>query len=89
MEDQDAYDLLNAMTRLSIRIFGTEWHDDLEYLLWDALELGSLHAYGYQIDRIEVDQLRRLHERAGGWWIQRGMYYQFLRTPTWLNLLEY
>ena len=88
MEHQSAADLFNFMVQLSRQISGKDWDDGLEYTLWDALSFGQINVHGRPITRIDVDLLRRLSERADGWWTFQDNRFQFLTTDQWVAVLE-
>jgi hypothetical protein len=60
--------LNEAMSAISERYWCAAWLRDLEFSLWAMLG-GGPREYGLgEVSAEELDGLRRLAERAGGWW---------------------
>ena len=76
------------MVHLSRQVSGKPWEDDLEYILWDALTTGPIVVNGRRIDPINIEELRKLHERAAGWWILVDDQHQFVPMVQWAASLE-
>lgn len=68
--DRDvALHLLNVMRDISEDHWCASWMGGLEHELWRMLVNGSDGTYGMgELSTEEIDDLRRLHEKAGGWW---------------------
>ncbi len=62
------------------------WLSGLENDLWRMLQGGS-RRYGMgEVTDAEIDQLRTLHERCGGWWVYtEGHGEMFIATADWLK----
>jgi hypothetical protein len=67
--DRDAAVLLEErMSAISEKYFCAGWLNGLEHDLWPMLQGGSRDFGLGEVTEAEVDDLRRLHARAGGWW---------------------
>lgn len=64
-----ARDLCAFMSVLSEKYYCAGWLIGLEYQLWSMVHGGSRECGPYTVTPEEVTKLRRLHERAGGWWM--------------------
>jgi hypothetical protein len=85
----DSTALLHMMVNLSQRLFRSQWEPSLEYILYDAVIAGPIQTPNGKLDHIEVDQLRTLAKRAGGWWTSTEYQrYHFMTTEQWVNHLQ-
>lgn len=67
--DSDAAQALCAfMSELSERYYCAGWLIGLEHTLWPMVHGGNREFGLGAVTEEEVAKLRRLHERAGGWW---------------------
>jgi len=62
-----AADLRDFMSQLSEDCYCAGWMHDLEYLLWSAVMNGPVHQGNWDITQSDIDRLRLLARRAGGW----------------------
>lgn len=87
--DRDAAMLLHErMSDISEETHCAGWMSGLEYDLWSMVQGGD-RDYGFMggVSEEEVAELRRLHEKAGGWWFWHEQYYAtFVPTAAWLDL---
>ena len=76
--DQAKDALLEAITKISQDQWSTNWHKNLEYILWDQMLAGY-----YPL-------LVAYCTRAGGWWIKPGLLHplRFVPMQTWLEVYE-
>lgn len=63
-----AADLFELMKSLSLQTHQCDWAADLEFTLYEATIVGPIPLNGYWLDRIDIDRLAILSDRAGGWW---------------------
>lgn len=62
--------LLRTMHDLSEACWCAGWLHGMEYFLWNVVESGQATEWGMDnVYQRDVDDLRRLRELAGGWWI--------------------
>lgn len=67
--DQDAAALLRMqMSEISEEYYCAGWLHDLESTLWPMLSGGDRSFGLAEVSESEVAELRRLSEKAGGWW---------------------
>lgn len=77
--------LLETMRNISERHYGTDWHDHLEYLLWNQL-IETEPGRKVADDRITEDEkvrLRFLSQIAGGFIAHDGAGPAFIALPEW------
>jgi hypothetical protein len=84
--DRDAAVALAAlMSEISEEYFCAGWLVGLERSLWPMLSGGD-RSFGLgEVTEREVAELKRLHEKAGGWWTDGGDV--FVTTAEWTALL--
>ncbi len=72
--------LLRRMSEMSSKYMDSVWKDQLEYLLWEAIQHGPEVA-----SPDEVRELERLAEWAGGWYHypHEAKEPEFIETKTW------
>lgn len=67
--DSEAAVALNViMARISESCWCASWVPDLEFSLWSMLQGGPRQFGMGDVSDAELDALRRLSDRAGGWW---------------------
>lgn len=62
----EAEALMHAMSDLSETYYCAGWLSGLEFSLWAALD-GKSHFGGSPLEREEIEKLKRLSEKCGGW----------------------
>lgn len=63
------YALRELMSDMSEEAECASWQSGTEFLLWSAMTAGVPTQWGrLKIDLAKLDELRGLHETAGGWW---------------------
>lgn len=77
-----ASDLRHFMSQLSEDCYCAGWMGDLEYALWSAVMNGPIHKGNWDITQSDIDHLRLLARRAGGWII----WDDSLLAATWLPI---
>lgn len=80
--------LRNFMSNISEDYWCAGWLIGLEHRLWEIIQGGSRDFGLDVITEKEVNELRRLHEKAGGWWIWKGNREVFVTTKEWLALAK-
>jgi hypothetical protein len=78
--------LINVMSAISEERWCAGWMQNLEYVLWDAV-------IGRREDNCspeEIEQLKYLSERCGGWivWDEQAKGERFVPMQDWLRLYE-
>lgn len=72
-KSKDAAELLVIhMSNISEDHYCAGWLMGLEYKLWDVLNGGDPQFGFGPISPQNIERLRELHERAGGWWMWVG-----------------
>jgi hypothetical protein len=80
----DEQALAEYMSRLSEDGFRARWMGNIEYLLWSAVT-GNTAGMRWKLRDEDVDQLRELSERCGGW-IVHDEEARFAPLPEWEKL---
>jgi hypothetical protein len=69
--------LFRTMSDLSETCWCAGWMDGTEYALWDAVEKNQPVWWGMEeVRQRDIDDLRRLRELSGGWWIWDDEHYE-------------
>lgn len=69
--------LFRTMSDLSETCWCAGWMDGTEYDLWDAVEKNQPVWWGIEeVRQRDIDDLRRLRELSGGWWIWDDEHYE-------------
>lgn len=81
-----ACDLRDCMAQLSEDCYCAGWLSDLEYALWSAVMNGPVHKGNWNITQSDIDRLRLLARRAGGWiiWDDSLLATAWLPIDQWL-----
>lgn len=90
-DDQEAAALLQEhMSDLSEEHWCAGWLMGCERTLWNAVQEGPFRWGMQDLAQRDVDRLRELHERAGGWWrwSDKAMRALFVPTHEWLAMLD-
>jgi hypothetical protein len=82
--------LHEKMSALSERHWCAGWLVGTEIVLWEILTRGADRRWGFsEIDQRSIDELRDLHEKAGGWWwSEERNAPRFERTGRWSEIYE-
>lgn len=88
--DKDAAQMLcDLMSDISERYWCAGWLNGLEYRLWEALKNQDMTDECFSLKGYEVVELRRLHEKCGGWWVyDNEIGEKFVTTEEWLGMVE-
>lgn len=69
--------LFRTMSDISEACWCAGWMEGPEYALWDAVEKNEPALWGMDdIRQRDIDDLRRLRELAGGWWVWDAEHYE-------------
>ncbi len=80
--------LREAMSDLSEEYYCAGWLIGLEHTLWQCWERAPFK-WGFGVVGTEdADRLRRLHEKAGGWWTTVDHWQRFVTTEEWLRIAD-
>lgn len=66
-QDFEWKELAERMSQISEEAFFAGWMDDLEFHLWDAIHGGSRKYGQVTLTQTQLDGLRQLSGRLGGW----------------------
>jgi hypothetical protein len=83
--------LQDKMSSLSERHWCAGWLIGTEVVLWEILTRGADRRWGFsEVDQPSIDELRVLHEKAGGWWWwpEDRNALRFERTGRWAEIYE-
>lgn len=78
-----AYDLESLMSDLSQDCNYAGWSGGLEYDLWGFVQHGPGRYGAGHVTQANVDELKALSEKAGGWWVYYGFDQLFLSLEQW------
>jgi hypothetical protein len=78
--------LIETMSGISEEYWCAGWMHNLEYMLWDAV-MGRREGIG---SPEEIEQLKYLSEKCGGWiiWDEQAKGERFIPMQDWLRLYE-
>jgi len=84
--------LAQRMSDVSERCFAAGWFHKLEYSLWEALERGPRDWGRDSITQDDIDRMRELSQKCGGWirndWENWTLPPQYVPLAEWLGLVE-
>ena len=88
MDEQDitAKLLVKVMSGISEECWCAGWMHNLEYMLWDAVTGRRKNLCSLE----EIEQLKYLSEKCGGWiiWDEQARGEKFVPKQEWLRLYE-
>lgn len=88
LDEDAATRLRDLMSEISEECWCAGWMGGLEYSLWRVIENGPITYGRSDVSQSEVDELRRLHEKSGGWWFFHDEHGEtFVPRAAWLDML--
>lgn len=88
--DRDAAKVLHdLMSKISEDYYFAGWLNDLEFSLWSMIRGGD-RRFGFgEVTDGEVAELKRLHEKTGGWWrYEERVGEVFVPTAEWIEIVR-
>ena len=89
LDESAACQLAGLISEISEDHFSAGWLHGLEFTLWNMLH-GDDRRFGMgKVSQENIDRLRHLHEKCGGWWRWDETHGEmFVATADWIALVK-